>query len=151
MTISDIVANIDRRLGELQSELAQLTSARAALLNGAPSAATPASAPLRRSTASRRRTPSRPARRTFEVVPAGKIVALLAGSDGMRTRELCDATNGELGQVLALLKEQEHAGQVRRSGTRAATRWHLVTDEERIAARVAELRAAPQPSRSGKR
>lgn len=69
----------------------------------------------------------------------------------MRTRELCDATNGELGQVLALLKEQEHAGQVRRSGTRAATRWHLVTDEERIAARVAELRAAPQPSRSGKR
>jgi len=149
MIISDIVANIDRRLVELDAELAQLTSAKAALLDGAASSTTPVS--RRRSNAKPRRTPSRPAKPAFEVVPAGKIIALLGGSDGMSTRELCQASNGEPAQVLALLKEQEGAGQIRRSGSRAATRWHLVTDEDRIAARAAELRAAPQHSRPRRR
>jgi hypothetical protein len=51
--------------------------------------------------------------------------------------------------VLALLKEQESAGQVRRTGTRAATRWDVITDEDRIAARAAELesRSRRKPAR----
>jgi hypothetical protein len=57
----------------------------------------------------------------------------------MGTRELAQRINGDPAQVLTLLKEQEHARQVRRTGTRAATRWHVITDEDRIAARTAEL------------
>jgi hypothetical protein len=56
--------------------------------------------------------------------------------------EVSDTTDADPGQVLALLKEQEAMGQVRRTGTRAATRWHAITDEDRIAARAAELEGA---------
>lgn len=163
MIISDIVANIERRLAELDAELAQLTDARAALLDGAPPTAAPtrsAAAPTTATAVSEAPTTaavSRPRRRSravakprYEVVPAGKLIALLCDSPGMRTRELAQVTNGNPGQVLALLKEQENAGQVRRSGTRAATRWHVITDEDRIAARAAELRAATRPSRARK-
>ena len=41
--------------------------------------------------------------------------------------------------TLTLLRELEAAGQVRRSGSRRSTVWRLVTDEERIAERAAEL------------
>jgi hypothetical protein len=149
MTISDLVARIDQRLAELEVERADLTSARAALVDGA---TRPAPADQRRAPAQPRRTPTKPRRprrgaraatkRAVEVVPAGKLIALLGDSKGMSTRELSRTTNGDPGQVLALLKEQEAAGQVRRSGERAATRWHLITDEDRIAARAAELEAS---------
>ena len=52
--------------------------------------------------------------------------------------------------MLALLKEQEDAGQVRRTGTRAATRWHAVTDEDRIAARATEIARGSRRGRSRK-
>jgi hypothetical protein len=68
----------------------------------------------------------------------------------MRTAELAKAANGARAQVLALLKEQETAGEVRRSGTRAATRWHIITDEDRIAARAAELTAQSSRTRARK-
>jgi DNA-binding transcriptional ArsR family regulator len=88
--------------------------------------------------------PSRRARRTKpakrgEVVPAGKLEALLSSGDGMSTSELAERTGGDRQQVLTLLRELEAAGQVRRSGDRRNTRWHAITDEDRIAARVAEL------------
>jgi hypothetical protein len=140
MTIPEIVANIDRRLAELETELLQLTSARAALADEAKPAAV--SPPRRRASA--------PAKPAYDVVPAGKLVALLSDSDGMRTRQLAQASNGDPGQVLALLKEQEDAGEVRRSGTRAATRWHAITDEDRVAARAAELEAAGKRTRARK-
>jgi len=38
-------------------------------------------------------------------------------------------------RVLALLRELEAAGKVRRTGVRRSTLWRLITDEERIAAR----------------
>ena len=82
-------------------------------------------------------------------MPAGKLTAVLAGSPGMSTRELSRATNGDPDQVLAMLKVQEDASQVRRTGVRAGTRWHAITDEDRIAVRAAELRATSKaPSRS---
>jgi hypothetical protein len=131
MTINDIVMNIERRLAEANAEVAHLEGARLALLNGSPST------PARKPPAARRK----PATPTYEVVPAGKLTALLTGTEGMRTAELAKATKGARAQVLALLKEQETAGEVRRTGTRAATRWHVITDEDRIAARAAELTA----------
>ena len=140
MSLADIVANIDQRLADLAAELAHLNGARAALLDH-PAPAT--------------RVKPRPAHRaspktSYEVVPVGKLIALLSGSDGMRTRELSQASNGDPAQVLVLLKEQEDAGQVRRTGTRAATRWHAITHEDRIAARAAELVRSSRRPRSRK-
>jgi hypothetical protein len=57
----------------------------------------------------------------------------------MTTAELVTQTGGDRQQLLTLLRELEAAGEVRRSGERRATRWHVITDEDRIAARVAEL------------
>jgi hypothetical protein len=113
-------------------------------------ATTPPSAATGKSTATTkpgrgRRAPAKP---RDEVVPTGTLISLLAGSEGMSTRELARATNGDPAQVLALLKEQEDAKLVRRSGARAATRWHLITDEDRIAARAAELEASHRQPRA---
>lgn len=46
------------------------------------------------------------------------------------------------GMVRELLRELESGGRVRGTGTGRASRWRLITDEERIAARTAELEAA---------
>ena len=140
MTITDIVTNIDRRLADVHAEVAHLEGARLALVNGSQSAPTPKA----------RRTRRKPAESRYQVVPAGKLTALLVGSDGLRTAELAKAANGDRAQVLALLKEQESAGEVRRTGTRAATRWHVITEEDRVAARAAELNAQSRRKRARK-
>ncbi len=143
MTTTDIVASIDRRLTQAEAEIAQLEGAREALLDGGPAVApTP------------RRRPRKPARtkqvrRAYAVVPAGKLTALLDGSDGMSTPELAKATDGKPDQILSLLRDLEQAEQIRRTGQRRGTRWHLITDEDRVAARAAEL--AAQSTRRAKR
>ncbi len=129
---TEIVNNIDRRLQELQGEISKLETARIALINGTKPAASPKPRRARR----------KPAKPTRQVVPAGKLTTLLAGSDGMTTRELATTTNGEQSQILSILRELEQADHVRRSGQRRGTRWHVITDEDRIAARVAELERA---------
>jgi hypothetical protein len=70
-----------------------------------------------------RRKPAEPPA-PVEVVPAGKLVGVLKGSDGLSTRELAKNTNGDPAQLLELLKELEAGGQVHRTGSKAATRWH---------------------------
>jgi hypothetical protein len=140
MTITEIVSNIDRRLADVQAEVAHLEGARLALLNGSQPA--PAPAPKARRARRKRAEPK------YQVVPAGKLTSLLAGTDGLRTAALAKSTNGDPAQVLTLLKEQESAGEVRRTGTRAATRWHVITDEDRIAARAAELDAQRRRTRA---
>jgi hypothetical protein len=129
---SEIVDNIDRRLRELESEIVKLQTARVALIDSARPAASRKPRRARRSSA----------KATRQVVPAGKLTALLAGSDGMTTRELAKDTNGRQSQILSLLRELEQEEQVRRSGQRRGTRWHAITDEDRVAARVAELERA---------
>jgi DNA-binding IclR family transcriptional regulator len=74
-------------------------------------------------------------------VPAGKLEVLLAAGDGVTTTALAEQTNGDREQVLTLLRELEAAGRVRRSGERRSTRWHAITDEDRIQQRAAELAA----------
>ena len=78
-------------------------------------------------------------RRSREVVSAAKLEAILAQHDGITTSELAKLTNGRTDQVLALLREMESTGRARRSGERRGTRWHAITDEDRIRARAAEL------------
>jgi hypothetical protein len=161
MTTTDIVTGIDERLAEAKAEIAQLEGARQALSNGAapsakptprrtpPKTVPPKTVPTEtvppktapRRTAARKTTARKAARRGHEVVPAGKLTALLDGSTGMSTPELAKATNGKPDQILALLRELEKADQIRRTGERRATRWHLITDEDRIAARAAEIAA----------
>jgi hypothetical protein len=137
----EIIISIDRRIAEARSEIASLEAALAAI--GKQSGTTPNAAPssparvngAARSSRGRRRSRRRPA----DVVPAGKLQALLIGGGGMSTGDLVDQTGGDRQQVLTLLRELEAAGQVRRTGERRGTRWHAITDEDRIAARVAEL------------
>jgi hypothetical protein len=137
MTTTDIVTSIDQRLTQAKAEIAQLEGARRALVNGA--------APR---VASKPRTPRRRTVRAKEIVPAGKLIALLGDSTGMSTAELARATSGRSDQILALLRELEKTDQVRRTGERRGTRWHVITDEDRIAARAAELAAQSRRRRA---
>ncbi len=143
MTNTDIVTSIDQRLADAKAEIAQLEGARQALINGDAPAATPKARRV-----PRKMSPRKTVRRDNEVVPAGKLTALLDGSAGMSTSELAKASNGRPDQILALLRGLEKADQIRRSGQRRSTRWHLITDEDRIAARAAEI--AGQSKRGSK-
>jgi predicted transcriptional regulator len=75
------------------------------------------------------------------VVPAERVEALLSDNGGLTTSALAERTNGDRGQVLTLLRELETAGRIRRTGQRRGTRWHVITDEDRIRERAAELAA----------
>jgi hypothetical protein len=144
MTNTDIVTSIDLRLTEAKAEIAQLEGARQALINGDAPAVKPQAPRVPRKT-----TPRKTVGRGSAVVPAGKLTALLDGSAGMSTSELAKATNGRPDQILALLRELEKTDQIRRSGQRRGTRWHRITDEDRIAARAAEI--ARQSKRRSKK
>jgi hypothetical protein len=100
MTITDIVTNIDRRLVEVHAEVHNLEAARTALANGSQPTAAPTPRRARR----------KPARAAYQVVPVGKLTAMLAGSEGLRTRELATATNGDPAQDLVLAHRQRGIG-----------------------------------------
>ncbi|HEY1566983.1 MAG TPA: hypothetical protein VGF68_08200 [Solirubrobacteraceae bacterium] len=144
MTNTEIVTSIDQRLIEAKAEIVRLEGARQALIGSDVPAVTPRPRRLRR-----KATSPKTVRRVSDVVPAGKLIALLDGSAGMSTSELAKASAGRRVQILALLRELEKADQVRRTGERRGTRWHLITEEDRIAARAAEI--AAQSKRRSKR
>lgn len=140
-TTKQILDSIDGRLRELNQEIATLDAARSALgQNGQakPAPRPSASAPTERRKPARRRARPKPSRST-EVVPAGRLEVLLSENGGLTTSVLAERTNGNRDQVLTLLRELEAAGKVRRSGQRRGTRWHAITDEDRIRERAAEL------------
>ena len=74
-------------------------------------------------------------------MPAGRLELLLSEDGGLTTSAIAERTNGNRDQVLTLLRELESAGRIRRTGQRRATRWHAITDEDRIRERAAELAA----------
>jgi hypothetical protein len=141
-TTQDIVDSIETRLRDLNQEIETLTAARAALgdeARASTAAAAPAAAPAR---PGRRRSRRRVRAATAgEVVPAGRLEMLLSENGGLTTSVLTERTNGNRDQVLTLLRELEAAGRVRRTGQRRSTRWHAITDEDRIRERAAELEA----------
>jgi hypothetical protein len=93
-------------------------------------------APRRRAT--RRKSAS--SRRPVEVLLAGKLEAMLGESEaGLSAVTVSKRSNASYRQVLALLRELAQTDRVRRSGTSRTSKWRVVTDEERIAERVAEL------------
>jgi hypothetical protein len=140
-TIEQLVQNIDVRMRELSLEIASLEDARAALVHNG---GVPTSAPAPRAKP-RRRAPSRASRRRStpkrQVLLADRAERLLGESDGLTTAALAEQADAERDQVLALLRDLEAAGRVRRSGQRRGTRWHAFTDDDRIRERAAELEA----------
>lgn len=65
--------------------------------------------------------------------------ALAETATGLSAGAVAERIGARYGRVLELLRELETAGQVRRTGARRSTLWRLITDEERIAERAAEL------------
>jgi hypothetical protein len=91
--------------------------------------------PTRAATATRpARRPRRPGGKRVEVLPADKLEALLAESDGgLSVAAIVARSRARDAQVRALLRELDGTGRVRRTGAGRGTRWRVVTDEERIA------------------
>ncbi|HLY50906.1 MAG TPA: hypothetical protein VKR21_17080 [Solirubrobacteraceae bacterium] len=152
--LQQLIEDIDGRIREVTREISSLEEARAALLaNGAVASADGAARSPRRARPSRpsaRRRPSRRGasrpKRSGQVLVAEAAERILAESDGLTTAALAKQAEADRDQVLALLRDLESAQRVRRTGQRRGTRWHAVTDEDRIQERAAEL-----ASRSGSR
>lgn len=156
MTIDELAKTIQNRIDALNGEIATLEAARSRLhANGSDPAAgasgaapDPAAANGAKPAARRRRTRRKQANARTEVVPAGKLEVMLAQHDGLTTAQLAQLANGKPDQVLTLLREMESAGRARRSGQRRGTRWHAITDEDRIRARAAELEKQSRRARA---
>jgi predicted nucleic acid-binding Zn-ribbon protein len=78
---------------------------------------------------------------TLATTPAERVESLLSAKGGLSTAAVAEKTGGKRDHMLTLLRELETAGRVRRTGQRRATRWHTITDEDRIRERAAELEA----------
>jgi hypothetical protein len=101
----------------------------------APAATAAAAAPAPRK---RKAAPKKAAK---AVVPLEKLLKVVGDKPGMTTTTIAKETGGDQSVLLELLKESEQKGEVRRQGQRRATSWYLITDEDRIAARAAQIAA----------
>jgi hypothetical protein len=140
-SMRQLVQSIDDRIRELNRELATLQDARLALISNR-SAPTPTRKPKSKRTVRLKRaspTVRRKRTRKNEVPLAEAAEQLLTESDGLTTATLAKQAGADHDQVLALLRDLETAQRVRRTGQRRATRWHAITDEDRIQKRAAEL------------
>jgi hypothetical protein len=113
---TELRSTLVNAIAELESELVALRAALDALDHSGPVVSS-----RDEQRAARRRSRRAPG---VEIVPAGKIEALLAGSDGITTAELARQTDGGHEQILTILKELEQTGRAHRSGTRRSTKWH---------------------------
>jgi hypothetical protein len=133
-SLQQLIQSIDGRIHHLNSEITSLEAARSALTanGGAPTASSTAESSPKPKNRRRRKSERKP--------PAPESVEqLLASSDGLTTAALAEQAGAGRDQVLALLRELEQARRVRRTGQRRATRWHAITDEDRIRERAEEL------------
>jgi len=124
--------SIEGRLQELRAEIVRFEEAHKALSNG--------SAKLEKAQANGTEVKPRKRGQKVQVLLAEQLERILGESvDGLSTSAIAEQGNADPAQALTLLRELEKAGQVRRTGARRGTRWHLITDEDRIAERAAEL------------
>jgi hypothetical protein len=81
-----------------------------------------------------------PNKRSVGSLTAEQLERLLAdASSGLSAGAIAQRAGVGYSRVLALLHELEASGKVGRTGTRRSTLWLLITDEDRIAQRAAEL------------
>ncbi len=146
--VPELVASLDRRLEELATEIHALETARAALC--VMPSATKTDGKPRAGKPHRRASAKRVARKRAAVpLRAPELTRMLADAgSGLSASQIAQRTDAGYHRVLALLRELEASGQVRRAGTRRSTLWRTITDEERIAERAAELEALARGSRS---
>jgi hypothetical protein len=151
-----LASSIEERLAALDQEIATLESVRTALSGGT------GAAPGRRARALRAR--GRPQAAPAATSPPPTARADGSGDAGGRPRpmtgpELAESIEQMLrespgglsavtiakragasyGQVLAMLRALEQNGQLRRTGERRTSLWRLISEEELIAERAAEL------------
>src|SRR5579875_315298 len=151
--IEQLVRSIDGRLEALQGEIASLEEARLALLsNGSPPTSAAAGSPSSRaqgetrrgrgrSTGERRRSTGQ---RGASTGARGGTTGARGGSTGARggrTGARGGRTGARRDQVLEFLRELESGRRARRSGHGRGTRWHLMTEEDWIRQRAADLAA----------
>jgi hypothetical protein len=141
--LDQLSESIDARIVELKNEIAALDTARTALGSKAgareASTETPNQAETRPSRSRTRAKPAR-SRQPIQVLLSGKLELMLRESEhGLSATTIAKRSNARYAQVLDLLRELERSGQVRRFGDRRTSRWRLISDEERIAERTAEL------------
>ncbi len=144
-TTTSILESIEARLDALRGEIETLNSARAELVRETPRPKQRPPARSKPATASRRGRRARPD--TKRPLDADALVPLLEQSDGLSTPALARRINASRDRTLTLLREAEAAGRVRRSGERRATRWHAITDEDRIRERASQLAAQSRSRR----
>ena len=137
MDTIEIIQNIDKRVAEIEREVGLLKQARSELLDGARATTQVERPNKRRRTSRRRRRVDRAS--TKQTVSAEAIERLLANGAGLSTGAVADQAGADRETVLALLKQLEAEGRVRRSGQRRATQWRRFTEEDAIAERAAEL------------
>jgi hypothetical protein len=138
--VEELIVSIETRIGEARSEIGSLETARAELVSTEAVTAKP------RRRASRRRVAAGPAQVAREA-----LETVLATSDGLTTSDVVSRTGATRIRVLSALRELERAGRIRRSGIRRGTRWHAISDEERVGARAAELRRQSRARRGASR
>ncbi len=135
--IESLIETILSRRDQLISEIRGLEDAQRALDNGL---ATPPQKVESNGAQSKPRRRRQKPRRSTQVLLAEQLEGILGESnDGLSTAAIAEQGNAEASQVLTLLRELEKSGQVRRTGERRGTRWHPITEEDRIAERAAEL------------
>jgi hypothetical protein len=129
--------------GQPERSLRRRVSERVEATRDAGGASTP-----QRSTRKRTTTATRP-RSGGTMVQAESVARLLEDAPaGLSASAVALQAGVGYSRTLKLLHELEAAGQVRRSGARRSTVWQLITDDERIAQRAAELeRLRSTPSR----
>lgn len=125
----EVAEAIDERLAEARQEIATLEAAREVMTQRGSGG---------RSARTRRQTGRTARPRATKAVSPAALEELLGGEDGMTSVTLANRAGGRRLQVLALLRELEGQGRVRRSGQRRGTRWHLVTDDDRIVGRAVQ-------------
>jgi hypothetical protein len=111
---------------------------KATATTSAPTAPAAAASPA--PAAARKRKPA-PKKVAKTVVPLEKLLKVVGDNPGLTTTAIAKETGGDQSALLVLLKESEQKGDVRRQGQRRATSWFRITDEDRIAARAAEIAA----------
>jgi hypothetical protein len=145
-TIEQLIQSIDGRIRELNTEIDSLQDARAALIaNGSTSTASGQPRQTRPVRRQRVRRAARSAkRRNLNSLTAETAERMLSESEGLTTTALAEQAGVARDKVLTLMRELEQANRVRRTGQRRGTRWHAITEEDRIRERAAELASRPK-------